>query len=287
MLMDLNTQAKQNVLILGSEGQIGSALVSHLRDLGLNVFEYDIARHSSQDLRVWPNDDLELLIQNSGYVFFLAFDVGGSHYLEKYQDSFDFSNNNLRIMSNTFSLLRKHATPFLFASSQMASMSYSNYGLLKQIGERMATSLGGRVVHFWNVYGYESDSTKYHAISDFISGAMQHKVIRMRTTGEESRDFLYVSDCCEALKVVMDHHSTFPPEMKLHITTGKFSRIIEVAEIVATELGAAIQPGTKTDLVQRDAKNIADLSFHEYWKPKTSLEEGILEIIGKMKNDRS
>jgi nucleoside-diphosphate-sugar epimerase len=282
--MNLDAEKSQNVLVLGSAGQIGSALVKYLNKLRFNVFEFDLANSHTEDLRIWPNELLEDLIQKSNYVFFLAFDVGGSHYLEKYQDTFEFSSNNLRIMSNTFTLLRKYGTPFLFASSQMASMSYSNYGLLKQIGERMTSSLGGRVVHFWNVYGYESDPTKFHVISDFVMSALRDNVIKVRTTGEESRDFLYVEDCCEALKVVMEKHNSFEAEMKIHITTGKFSKIMEVAEIIASELGVNIQIGNKTDLVQRDARNIPDLAFHKYWKPKTTLETGIQAIIRDMKN---
>ena len=281
--MNLELNSTQKVLVLGSAGQIGSALVPFLRNLKFDVSTYDIAVDPVQDLRTWPNAYLEGLIHNADYVFFLAFDVGGSHYLERYQDTFQFSNNNLKIMSNTFSLLEKHGTPFLFASSQMATMSYSNYGLLKQIGKKMARSIGGRVVHFWNVYGYESDSSKYHVISDFINSALNRKVIEMRTTGQESRDFLYVLDCCEALKVVMDKHQVFPTEMKLHISTGVFSKIIEVADIISQELGAKVIPGSKNDEVQRDAKNLPDLSLQEYWKPKTTLKSGIIEIIEKMR----
>ena len=280
--MSNQSDSLRKLLILGSSGQIGSALVAFFQELDFEVLEYDIALNLEQDLRKWPNPSLEDLIRNSDYVFFLAFDVGGSHYLEKYQDSLEFSENNMRLMTNTFRLLSENKTPFLFASSQMASMSHSTYGLLKQIGERMATAIGGRVVHFWNVYGFESDPTKYHAISDFIQKALLTKNIEMLTTGEESRDFLYVTDCCEALKVVMENHVKLPKDMKLHITSGQYSKIIDIASIIANELGATVQPGKKVDSVQRDAKNIPDLTFQDYWKPRVSLGDGILEIIKKM-----
>jgi nucleoside-diphosphate-sugar epimerase len=81
----------KNVLVLGSAGQIGSALERYLTKSGYEVSKYDIASDPSQDLRQWPNDYLDELISKSQYVFFLAFDVGGSHYLEKYQDTFEFT----------------------------------------------------------------------------------------------------------------------------------------------------------------------------------------------------
>jgi hypothetical protein len=62
----------------------------------------------------------------------------------------------MRIMSNTFDTIKKFDKPFIFASSQMAEMGYSSYGMLKALGEKI-TDLGGLVVKFWNVYGYETD----------------------------------------------------------------------------------------------------------------------------------
>ncbi len=272
------------LLVLGSSGQIGSPLVSFLRNLNYEVYEYDIAGNENEDLRKWPNPELDGLISEADYVFFLAFDVGGSHYLEKYQDTFEFSENNLSLMVNTFRLLAKNKSKFLFASSQMASMSYSTYGLLKQIGEKMTTAIGGKVVHFWNVYGFESDESKFHVISDFIQKGLTTKNIEMRTTGDESRDFLYVTDCCEALKIVMENHEKFPVNMKIHITTGQYTKIIDIAKIIAEKLGATVKEGTKIDSVQRDAKNLPDLSFQDYWKPIFSIDEGISEIVIKMQD---
>ena len=40
-------------------------------------------------------------------------------------------------MVNTFDLLAKYKKPFLFASSQMSNMGYSNYGILKLLGEKI------------------------------------------------------------------------------------------------------------------------------------------------------
>ena len=70
--------------------------------------------------------------------------------------------------------------------------------------------------------------------------------------------------------------------MKLHITSGEFRTINEVANIIGRELNVGVQAGTKIDIVQKDAKNKPDLSFQEYWKPSVSLEDGIRKIIKKM-----
>ena len=97
------------VLVLGSSGQVGFSLTEYLRNKNYEVIEFDIVNNEEQDLRIYNNKLLEQNIQSSDFVVFLAFDVGGSRYLEKYQNTFDFVNNNNLIMQNTFSLLKKYS----------------------------------------------------------------------------------------------------------------------------------------------------------------------------------
>ena len=92
------------VTILGSGGQIGAYLTDYLRDKGHEVTEFDVVNGEDEDLTQIPNRKLMRDIRMTDFVFFLAFDVGGSHYLKKYQHTFDFVNNNARILTNVFSI---------------------------------------------------------------------------------------------------------------------------------------------------------------------------------------
>ena len=157
-----------NILILGSSGQVGAYLTEYLRKKGHDVIEFDKNRHPGEDLTQIPNHNLDRAIKNSDFVFFLAFDVGGSRYLKKYQHTFRFIDNNSRLMTQTFGLLEQYKKPFVFASSQMSQMSYSPYGVMKRMGELYTESLNGLIVKFWNVYGIETDMDKAHVITDFI-----------------------------------------------------------------------------------------------------------------------
>ena len=65
------------------------------------------------------------------------------------------------MLAGAFEYLNEYKTPFVFASSQMSSMSYSPYGVMKRVGELYTRSLGGLIVKFWNVYGIEKDMTKH------------------------------------------------------------------------------------------------------------------------------
>ena len=88
-------------LILGSKGQIGDHLFQYLKKRNYQVFGLDIVNSKSEDLR---NNNVRFnnLIKKVDFVFFLAFDVGGSVYLKNYQNSYDFLMNNTAIMKNVF-----------------------------------------------------------------------------------------------------------------------------------------------------------------------------------------
>src|SRR5688572_12087748 len=172
-------------LVLGSSGQIGAHLCAHLEQQADNlVIPFDIARESGEDLRSNP-DLLTEKMQGADFVFFLAFDVGGALYLQQYQNTYDFISNNVKIMNNTFEALRVLRKPFLFASSQMANMQQSPYGVLKAIGDGYTRALNGIIVKFWNVYGVEKDPRKFHVITDFIKKARRDGKIEMMSSGEE------------------------------------------------------------------------------------------------------
>lgn len=280
---------KNTFLILGSEGQIGNYLKTYLKNKGEDVLEWDIKLSPDQDLTK-KNEELEKLIEESDFVYFLAYDVGGSKYLKQYQDTFDFINNNTLMMSYTFDLLKKHKKKFIFASSQMVRLNNSNYGRLKAIGEEYTKSLGGIFSRFWNVYGIEHEEEKAHVITDFIKRAHHDRNIKMLTDGTEVRQFLYADDCSEALYTIYKRYDDFIKEEKYSIDISNFewSSIREIAQIIAEEFpGTKITPGTATDEIQRTNLDRFEPSGEilKYWKPKTNIKEGILNIIQAMKDE--
>ena len=276
------------ITILGSRGQIGSYLTDYLTKKGHLVREFDVANDIHEDMTHIPNPFLRNIIMESDFVFFLAFDVGGSHYLKKYQHTFKFINNNTRMMANAFDHLEFYKKPFIFASSQMSSMSYSPYGVMKRVGELYTKSLNGVIVKFWNVFGIEKDMEKAHVITDFIVKGFETGVIDMMTDGTEEREFLYAEDCCEALETVMDCYNQFTSDDELHITTGISTSILEIAQIIQVlfrNIGKEVKviPASSKDEVQKDARNIPDPYIKNWWQPKTDLVDGISKVFNEIK----
>jgi len=276
------------ITILGSSGQIGAYLTQYLTEKGYLVREFDIANGQHEDMTHIPNPFLRNLIMDSDFVFFLAFDVGGSHYLKKYQHTFKFIDNNTRMMANAFGYLSEYKKPFVFASSQMSNMSYSPYGVMKRVGELYTKSLGGLIVKFWNVYGIEKDMEKAHVITDFIHKGFKTGDINMMTDGKEEREFLYAEDCCEALETIMGCYDQFSSTDELHITTGVSTSILEIAQNIQSlfkSIGKEIKisPSSSKDEVQKDARNIPDPYIRKWWTPKTTVVDGISKVFDEIK----
>ena len=194
------------------------------------------------------------------------------------------------MLAGAFEYLNEYKTPFVFASSQMSSMSYSPYGVMKRVGELYTKSLNGLIVKFWNVYGIEKDHDKAHVITDFIRKGYETGVIDMMTDGTEQREFLYAEDCCEALEQVMLEYSEFTSDSELHITSFRSTTILEIAKIIqgifkTNGKTVAIEKAQTKDEVQKDARNEANPFIRKWWKAKTSIEDGIENLFHEMKKD--
>lgn len=271
-------------LVLGSEGQIGYELTRYLLSEGQDVSTFDIASNSLEDLRIEDNPDLVEKIKECDFIYFLAFDVGGSRYLKSYQSTFEFISNNIRLMEYTFALIKRFQKPFIFASSQMSSMGYSPYGVLKSIGEYYTKSLNGIIVKFWNVYGLERDLSKAHVITDFILSAKKTGIINMMTDGTEVRQFLHAHDCSRCLHTLSECYDRVDRKLDLSVTSFEWTSIYDVAQIVANLYpGTIIKRAASSDEIQRDARNEPNFAINKFWTPEINLSQGISMVNEELK----
>ncbi len=275
-------------LILGSSGQIGQGVSEYVKSIGHEVIEFDHIRHPDEDLRIFNNPLLDKAVEEADFVFFLAFDVGGARYLKKYQETFDFVINNKKLMVNVFEALKKHNKPFIFASSQMSSMSFSSYGILKHLGEKLTEALNGRVVKFWNVYGFERDLEKSHVITDLILKAHNHGKIELMTSGQEERQFLHVEDCARCLLTIADKFDEISKDQPLHVTNFEWNNVLTIAQIISEHFNnAPIIPAKDQQAdVQHSIKNEPAPYILRYWKPEINLRDGVIDIIRRMREQK-
>lgn len=257
-------KTKKNVLVLGSEGLIGSYLCQALDDAEHKPARFDVRLPNSQryDLtgrkdRLWLGE----AVKDADFVMFLAFDVGGAKYLAKKDKSVTFKTKNMEIMNNVFSCLAKHPTPFIFASSMMTELKGSSYGLLKKLGEDFTSDLGGISTRFWNVYGNEPPGIKAHAITDFLMQSIKHGDVALLTDGEEVRQYMYAGSVAWSLVQIMDEYfKDTPLEKSYDISNGSWVKTKDIARLcieAVHPLPAAhrykVIPGTIKDPIQLDS----------------------------------
>lgn len=273
-------------LILGSAGVVGTALLEeYSTDDNVSPIQFDIEHNKEMDLTkgvdsVWEYIDV------SDFVFFLAYDVGGSKFLAKNKDNISLIQNNCRMMDNVFEVLKETKKPFIFASSQMSNMLHSSYGVCKAMGEHYTNALGGKYVKFWNVYGPEFNDDKAHVITDFINSAHDSKQINMLTDGQEKRQFLHTIDCGECLSTIASKYDEIDHNEKLDVTSFKWNTISDIANIVAEYIpGTRVVPGETKDMTQRDMQNEPSDNILKYWKPTITLEQGIEQLVQVYKKE--
>ena len=131
---------------------------------------------------------------------------------------------------------------------------------------------------------------KAHVITDFIRKGFESGDIDMMTDGTEAREFLYAEDCCEALETVMQSYAKLTSDDELHITTGVYTTVLEIASEIKSLFSSigkeiTITPAQSKDEVQKDLRNEPDLYINEFWKHKTSVPDGLKKVFEEMRKD--
>lgn len=278
----------QESVVLGSEGLIGRQLRKELQARGVVCHNFDLVLSADQDLRQEDCQLLASVLSRVDVVYFLAFDVGGSRYLAAKDQEYDFLENNARLLVNTFMQIRKHNVRTLFASSQMSHLPQTSYGLLKALGERLCSSVGGNSVRLWNVYGDEELGDKSHVIPDFIDMALSDGLIRMRTTGQEKRDFMHVRDCANLLADIGQGASDPLAEGEtIDVATCQWTSIWEVAEIIARDTNSEIIRGKAMDTFAGNDNHSPEPPSFVSLREFISIESGIRELVQIAKGRRN
>ena len=278
----------KNVVVLGSEGQLGKPLVSFLKQNKYNVISFDIKADGDEkcDLRQ-HSEKLDKAIFESDFVIFLAFDVGGSRYLQKMGKDFHFISNNAKMMNNVFTAIKEcGGKPFVFATSTMVKSSDTSYGCLKKLGEYYTNSLNGLSVRLWNVYGTEDYGDKSHVITDFIISAREKGEISCLTNGKERRQFLHVYDFCKAIKVIVENFNDIKKdigtefsEQTVDVSSYEWTTIKHLAKEIGKQKNVPCLFSDKKDTFQDKEVKPNKRIFKKYWQPEISLKKGIKMII--------
>jgi CDP-paratose synthetase len=144
------------------------------------------------------------------------------------------------------------------------------------------TSCRFLTVRFEHIYGPQDSEEKF--VSFLLRQFLQNVDQVELTNCEQVRDFIFVTDVCEALTALMKNYTKLPTEVEeVQVGTGQATRLVDFIETLAEKTG------TKTKRVygaitQRDGEikhSLADLSWAPTidWGPTFNVAQGIDQLL--------
>ena len=151
------------------------------------------------------------------------------------------------------------------ATNELQAAMYSNLSDMKFSGLR-----------FFTVYG--EGIREDLAISKFIKAMKANEPIHVYGDGTQSRDFTYLDDICEAIKLILESDKDWKNEV-FDIGYGKSTTVNELIDILKNLINPAYDKVVYEDEKGYDVKQtLANPNKLYEWfgfKPKYSIEEGL------------
>jgi GDP-L-fucose synthase len=294
------------IVIAGSTGLVGSAIVRHLEKKGLHTVGINrsvvnlLDREATIDF--FSSTKAEVVIDAAAI-------VGGINANSNYP--VEFLNDNLRIQANLMEASHKSGVDrFVFLGSsciyprdsqQPIKEEYlmtgplegtnSAYAIAKIAGIELINSYRKEFGYKWislmptNLYGPQDnfDLEKSHVlpalIRKFIEAKNENKPsVTLWGSGSPRREFLHVDDLASAVDISLERYDS---ELHLNVGTGQDLTIKELATLISELtgfVGEIICDASKADGTPRKVLDITRIQKLG-WAPKISLRDGIQSTI--------
>ena len=173
----------------------------------------------------------------------------------------------------------------------------SVYAVSKQDQEQYCLAVGRAykiptvAFRYFNVYGTrQALSNPYTGVcAIFSSRLLNGQAPMIFEDGEQSRDFVHVSDIVQANLLALE--SDRADYNTMNIGTGRATSIKEIAQLLAKGLGKTIEPEIVGKYREGDIRHcVADITKARKllgYQPKTSLEDGMVELLAWVKNQEA
>lgn len=182
---------------------------------------------------------------------------------------------NVRGTQNVMHAARSAAIDnIVYASSSVVHHPDSSvYARTKSVAERLSLGAGATCLRFGNIYGPGQNELGYepNVIASMRRSVRDNGVVRVDGTGEQTRDFVHVSDASNAVLSAIDEPL---PAMWLDICTGVQTSIRTVAEAFNSPIVWGDSRNDPPAIIQ-DPKP-AEILLH--WTPSVSIEEGLKQV---------
>jgi len=275
----------KKILITGSNGFIGRALVKRLSGLGFVTIGFDIANGDVAEEGTLTHLEKE----DISYVFHLA---GKTFIPESWSHPFSFYRTNVLGTANVLEFCRKTGAGLTYVSSYLYGnpeylpvdeshpvKAYNPYSHTKLVAEEICRyyhdqfNLGISILRPFNAYG--PGQSEQFLIPELIRKMMDPQIAFIEVMDlRPKRDFVFIDDLVEALYLSIDG-----PRGIYNVGSGSSVSVKEVLQEIRTITGkdkpirnkGIERPNEIFDLYADISKISHDLN----WKPRISIHEGI------------
>jgi UDP-glucose 4-epimerase len=273
---------KTRAIITGGKGFFGEHLIKNLSSMGYDCHTFD--RVDGQDVT-----DRKLVlnpVRGNDVIFHLA-GVLGTHELN--ERAYEATIINVLGALNVFDAARKHKARVILAAKPNPWLNA--YTITKEASEKFALMYAQiygcdfRAGRFYSLYG-PGQKTKEHgiqkAVPTFIMQALNNEPVTIFGTGNQTADFIHVSDAAEAF-ARLGHTENLHGEI-IDIGTGRETEINFLAEMIIRLVGSNskivhIPMRTGEPLNARVVADTTKMATLLHFTPQVSLEDGIKETI--------
>jgi nucleoside-diphosphate-sugar epimerase len=300
----------ETVLVTGGAGAIGSRVVRELRNLGADVvvvddfssgYEFNIPEGISVirgDISS-PTTVSEAFETNPSYVFHLAAFFANQNSVDHPNEDLETNGHGIinilqasansdsveRVVYASSSCIYDESEQLPYTESESVELTFNTpYEITKSIGEAYCNYFGKSNdveitrARIFNSYGPGEVPGRYrNVIPNFIYLARQGEPLPITGSGEETRDFTYVSDIVSGL-LSLGSEAIASGEV-YNLATGEETTINELAKtintVVGNDAGVEYQPRRDWDETERRRGSIEKVSEHVGYEPSVSISEGI------------
>jgi UDP-glucose 4-epimerase len=301
-----------NVFVTGGAGFVGFHLSKKILELGANVFIYDdLSTGKIKNVKDLPTHDVtfikgdvrhlektEKTIANCKIIFHLAAQCNVAYSMKNPVEDFEINAlGTLKVLEKarkTDSRVIYASTSAVYGNPQKAPTRedhpirpISFYGLSKVAGEEECLfyyrtyNLPVVMLRIFNIYG-----PRGHGVTtDYLHGLRKNpNKLKILGTGNQSRDFIYISDAVEAF--ILSAQSKRALGQAYNVGSGTNISVRKLADIMIELLG--LKGVTRVSCTGGEAwegdlkMNYADISKTQKdlnWQPEVQLIDGLRTLI--------
>lgn len=286
---------QKNILLTGATGFLGSSLAKELISNGYNL---TILKRTTSELRLLKGViekiqmvDLDTTDLTDFFKKAPKFDVlihTATCYGRKKEGELQIFETNTHFAFQLLEQAVNSGIPLFINTDSLLPRDFNSYSLAKkqfsEWGEHYAkrkliTFVDVQIEHMFGQGDSETTFTKY-----VIQECLKNSTSIDLTKGEQERDFIYIDDVVSAYLVLLKNRNSLPLGYSIfELGLGQSIKVRNFVELVKKlsnsttklDFGALSYRENEFMYCEADTKKLRDLG----WKPKFSLEEGILKTI--------